>query len=252
MWPTGQHGPRAQLREAGCVAGTEFDRERIPPAVAAHAIAAWTHSGDLVLDPDCGAGTVLTEALRAGRHALGLTVCKPWWTLARANVTAAKTAGAWCDGSVLETRPKMLATVGAAGLVGRVGLVLTALRTGPEGDLTESVVAELAKSMRYCEPLLRPGGHVVIVASPSRRSDKSLVDVTSLVVGAASAAGLTLVERCIALAAEVRGNRLAAVADRQAPHREVLVFQLTHEVVLAASAVSPSRLRGYGFGRRAA
>ena len=170
VWPTGQHTARAQLREAGCVPGTEFDHERIPPAIAAHAIAAWTLAGDLVLDPDCGAGTVLTESLRAGRHALGLTVRKPWWTLARANVTAAKTAGAWCDGSVLEVRPRMLATVRAAGLVGRVGLVLTVLRTGPETDRVESAVGEFAKTLQYCEPLLRPAGHVVIVARPCRRS----------------------------------------------------------------------------------
>jgi hypothetical protein len=37
-----------------------------------------------------------------------------------------KTAGAWRDGSVLDARPKVLATIRAAGLVGRVGLVLTA------------------------------------------------------------------------------------------------------------------------------
>ena len=62
VWPTGQRDPLAQLRDAGCVPGTETDTERIPPAVAAHAIALYTRPGDLVLDPDCGAGTALVEA----------------------------------------------------------------------------------------------------------------------------------------------------------------------------------------------
>ncbi|NGY61239.1 DNA methylase [Lentzea sp. NEAU-D13] len=251
VWPTGQRNARAQLREAGYVAGTESDSERIPPAVAAHAIAMYTRPGDLVLDPDCGAGTVLTEALRAGRHALGLTVRKQWWTLARANVTAAKTAGAWQDGSVLDARPKTLATVRAAGLIGRVGLVLTGLRTTPDRDPIESVT-ELARTVVYCEPLLRPGGHVVVVARPHRRSDGSLVDLTTSLIAAGTSAGLTPIERCIALTAELRGSRLvthASLAERRvasqartagAPmalnaHHEVLIFQLAHDAELAAA-----------------
>lgn len=277
VWPTGQRSARAQLREAGCVPGTEFDQERIPPAVAAHAIAAWTRTGDLVLDPDCGAGTVLTESLRAGRHALGLTARKPWWTLARANVTAAKTAGAWCDGSVLEARPRMLATVRAAGLVGRVGLVLTALRVGPERDRVESAVGELAQTLQYCEPLLRPGGYVVIVAHPHRCSDGALADLTTPLIAAGSSAGLVLVERCIALTAEIHGDRLVtrtSAAERRVvsraraagvlqavnAHDEVFAFQLAHDAELAfASAVDwrfaqgggvPTAVSGVGcFGR---
>ena len=195
--------------------------------------------GDLVLDPDCGAGTVLIEALRAGRHALGLTIRKPWWTLARANVTAAKAAGALCDGSVIEARPRMLATVRAAGMVGRVGLVLTAIRTSPERDRVESALSELAKTLQYCEPLLRSGGHVGIVARPQWRSDGSLVDFTSSVVTAATTAGLVLVERCVALSVELRGSRLVVRGSgraRRAAHHEVLVFQLAHDAELAAES----------------
>ncbi|WP_165960688.1 hypothetical protein [Actinocrispum wychmicini] len=128
------------------------------------AIVTYTRPGDLVLDPDCGAGTVLVEALRAGRHALGLTARTRSWTLARANITAAKAAGAWRDGSVLDARPKVLATVRAAGLIGRVGLVLTALRTAPDGPThrapgpdcdpdiaVDPAIADLAATLLYCE-----------------------------------------------------------------------------------------------------
>jgi modification methylase len=259
VWPAGQRDPLAQLRDAGCVPGTEADTERVPPAVAAHAIATYTRPGDLVLDPDCGAGTVLVEALRAGRHALGLTSRTRWWTLARANVTAAKTAGAWRDGSVLDARPKVLATVRAAGLIGRVGLVLTTLRiapdraTGPDHDPVESALAELATTLLHCEPLLRSGGYVAVVAPPLRHPDGSLVDLTSPLLTAGTSAGLAPVERCIALTAGLRGNRLvtrAPLAERRAAararaageptaliaHHEVLVFGLVHDVELAAEA----------------
>lgn len=260
VWPTGQRDPLAQLRDTGCVPGTETDTERIPPAVAAHAIATYTRPGDLVLDPDCGAGIVLVEALRAGRHALGLTSRNRWWTLARANVTAAKTAGAWRDGSVLDARPKVLATVRAAGLIGRIGLVLTTLRTAdressPDRDPVESALADLATTLLYCEPLLRSGGHVAVVARPLRHPDGTLVDLTTPLLAAGTSAGLAPVERCIALTARLRGSRLvtrASLAERRAAararaagtptalsaHHEVLVFQLAHDAELAAAAAA--------------
>lgn len=269
VWRTGQCDPLAQVRAAGCVPGTEADTKRIPPAVAAHAIATYTRPGDLVLDPDCGAGTVLTAALRAGRHALGLTANNRWWALARANVTAAKAAGAWRDGSVLDARPKVLATVRAAGLVGRVGLLLTAFRaaqdrqTVPDYDPVESSVAELTTTLRCCEPLLRAGGHVVVIAQHHRRPDGSLVDLTTRLIEAGTAAGLAPVDRCIALTAELRGSRLitrATLAERRASraagsptslvaHHEVLVFQLAHDAELAAAAVDGVEASGW---RRAA
>lgn len=260
VWPTGQRDPLAQLRDAGCVPGTETDLDRIPPAVAAHTIATYTRPGDLVLDPDCGVGTVLVEALRTGRHALGLTSRNRWWTLARANVTAAKTAGAWRDGSVLDARPKVLATVRAAGLIGRVGLVLTTLRTAdressPDRGPVESALVDLATTLLYCEPLLRSGGHVAIVTRPLRNPDGSLVDLTTPLIAAGISAGLAPVERCIALTAGLRGSRLvtrASLAERRAAararvagtptaltaHHEVLVFQLAHDAELAAAAAA--------------
>lgn len=261
VWPTGQRDPAAQRRDSGCVPGTETDTDQLPPAVAARAIATYTHPGELVLDPDCGAGTVLVEALRAGRHALGLTARHRWWTLARANITAAKRDGAWRDGSVLDARPKVLATIRAAGLVGRVGLVLTALRTptgdDPTGPDRDPAFDDLAATMGYCEPLLRSGGHLVVVARPRRHPDRSLADLTTRLIAAGASAGLVPVERCVALTAGLRGNRLitrASFAERRAAacaraegppialtaHHEVLVFQLAHDAELAAAAAGTS------------
>lgn len=257
VWLTGQYAPLTQLRNSGCVPGTATDTDRIPPAVAAHAIAAYTDPGDLVLDPDCGAGTVLTEALRADRYALGLTADDRWWSLARANISAAKAAGAWRDGSVLDAWPEVLATTAAAGLVGRVGLVLASLRAARRPGLDRdavSAVTDFAETMRCCAPLLRPGGHFSIVARPRRNPAGSLIDLTTPLTAAAVVAGLEPVERCIALSAGLRGHRLvtrASLAERRAAtrvtaartptaltaHHEVLVFALARDAEPAAADV---------------
>jgi hypothetical protein len=175
-----------------------------------------------------------------------------------------KTAGAWRDGSVLDARPKVLATIRAAGLVGRVGLVLTALRTAPDAPKDrapgpdrdpDSVIAKLAATLTYCEPLLRSGGHLAVVTRPLRNPDSSLIDLTTPLLAAGTSAGLAPVDRCIALTAGLRGDRLvtrAPLAERRAAararaagtptaltaHHEVLVFQLAHDADLAASAAA--------------
>lgn len=253
VWSTGQHGRTEQLRGRGYTPGTQTDTDLIPPAIVAHAITTYTRPGDLVVDPDCGAGTVLVEALRAGRHALGLTNSR-WWTIARANITAAKKAGAWRDGSVLDAPPEMLATVHAAGLVGRVGLLLTTLRTAPDERASGPVVIdELAATLAYSEPLVRAAGHVVVVVRPRRHG--ALVDLTTKLIAAAMSAGLVPVERCIALTAGLRGSRLitrASLAERRVAararasgtpialttHHEVLVFQVAQDAELAAAAAN--------------
>jgi SAM-dependent methyltransferase len=261
VWTTGQRDFAAQLRDGRYVPGTETDTEQIPPALAARTITTYSHPGDLVLDPDCGAGTVLTEALHAGRHAFGLTVDSRFWTLARANITAAKRDGAWRDGSVLDASPQLLATVRAAGLLGRVGLILTTLRTSvghgePDSDTAMAAgLDELEAALSHSAPLLRPGGHVVVVARPRRERDGTLMDLPTRIVAAGQSAGLTPVERCVALVAGLRGDRVmtrASFAERQtaarartagAPtalvaHAEVIVFAPAHAAEFAAAATS--------------
>ncbi|WP_143261818.1 site-specific DNA-methyltransferase [Allokutzneria sp. NRRL B-24872] len=269
VWATGQLSPSAQLRRGGFVAGSDRDDDRIPPAVAAHAITTYTRLGDLVLDPDCGAGTVVVEAVRSGRQAFGLTTCRRLWTLARASLNATKIAGHPADGSVVEAEPAVLATVRAAGAIGRVGLVLTSLRTAPKrcrdrvagsgsgrAGAIEVSLSNLAATLAYSAPLLRTGGHLAVVMRPRRHADGSLADLTSPVAAAGQAAGLVLVERCIALTAELRGGRLVPrvsfgerrAAARGVPraltaHYDVLVFQSAHDIehASAASAAEPYR-----------
>ena len=281
VWATGQRDLADQLQDSSCVLGTETDADLIPPAVARHAIVAYTGHGDLVVDPDCGAGTVLNEALRAGRHATGLTAHRRWWRIARANITVAKRDGALCDGSVLDVRSWTLAAVQAAGLVGRADLVLTSLRveTSPAGRSPrspETVIGDLATTLNDCASLLRSDGYLVVVARPRRYPDGSLADLTTSVIDAGTSAGLVVVDRCVALSSGLRGNQLItrtgfterrAAARRGATnapaafvaHHEVLVFQLAQEVEHAVEATGitwslhrPHPTADRSVGRRAA
>lgn len=247
VWVTGQTDPRAQLADGPYVPSTVQDRHRIAPAVAAHAIAHYTRPGGLVVDPDCGAGTAIVEALRAGRHAVGVTTDRRHWETARANLTAAKRGGAVTDGMVLDrsARATDLAVHRGeplAGLAGRVDLVLTTTR---HPDLTPV----LARASR----LLHPDGHLVLALSRARRRGH-LTDIADAATAAAHACGLVAVDRCVALLAEIRGHRLithATLSQRRAAdrhrrstghpigllaHQDLLVFRPATAASTGASA----------------
>lgn len=283
VWPTGQIDLAGQQRASGCAPGTETDVDQIPPAIAAHAIDAYSRAGELVVDPACGCGTVLIEALRAGRHAVGLTTDRRQWTVARANVTAAKRNGAWCDGSVFDAPPKALRNARAAGLIGRAALVLTALRlpsrndSGDKDHWLHEALDDLAVTLTYCTPLIQPGGQICVVARPLRHLNGELVDLTTYMIGAGTAAGLVPVERCVALTAEIRGTSVktrASFAERQAAtasraagqpvmlaaHYEVIVYKAARDAgnSAAVAAAPPAtragtlrRFRAERAGRRA-
>ncbi|MCO1575910.1 DNA methylase [Crossiella sp. SN42] len=228
--------------------------ERAMAAAAAVAIAAYTRPGDLVLDPDCGSGTLLLEALRAGRHAVGQTRHPALWRRARARISLAKRRGAWPDGAVLDARRDAPAT-GVAGLRGRVGLVLLALPATP-GDCPDS--ARLSETLRRCLPLLRPGAHVIVLAAP-RREAEQLLDQPGRVLAAGRAAGLLPVRRCVALTSPPHGTgpadarragRMRRASGHLVPaHLDVLIFTAPEPATAAISL--PARLPRTGSARRA-
>ncbi|MFE3170143.1 DNA methyltransferase [Amycolatopsis sp. NPDC059090] len=237
VWPTGTDSLAAQLTEGGYHDATGADPALMAPAIARYAVAALTRPGDVVLDPDCGAGTTVVEALRAGRHAIGLTGQRRWWRLARANVTAAKAHGVFVDGMVLilDRRPGTAAAAATAGLTGRIDLLLTTLRPGPADDL-DGALERLHGLLGQYRPLLRPGGHVVVTSAPQRHLVRhDLLDVPSRIAAAATAAGLAPIARCAALTATVRRGRTythGSLAQRRAAARAERV--LGHPVALSA------------------
>ncbi len=237
VWPTGQTDLAGQLAAGGYLPATAADTGGLPPAVAAHAIQAYTRPGQTVLDPDCGAGTVLVEAVRAGCHAVGLTV-RRWWPVARGNLTAAKRGGAPADGMVLDPPPAAGRPASLAAVPGGVDLILTTVRadhtaprrgrrpTGPHPDPDPAgaspAVDRLAGLLARCGQLLRPGGHAVVIAGPLRHAGR-LVDLPNLLGRASRQAGLVPVDRCAALTSPIP-HRQPPAAWRPGTHLTVYVF----------------------------
>lgn len=217
VWPTGTHPLDTQLSDRGYRHATNSDPALMAPTIAEYAITTFTRRGDVVLDPDCGAGTTVVEALRAGRHAIGLTAQRRWWQVARANVTAIKAQGAPADGMILIRRPSTVAAAEMAGLTGRVTLLLTTLRPTPNPD---AGLDRLRTLLRACRSLIRPGGHIVITCAPHRHPTRhDLLDLPSQILTIGNAAGVAPVARCHALTAAVRGPRVrthATLTQRRA------------------------------------
>lgn len=266
VWASGQHTEPAILRAHGYLPTTVHDRDRIPPGIAAAAIAAYTRPGAIVCDPDCGAGTVLVEALWAGRPAVGRPATRRWRRTARGNVAVAQRAGAHTQGTVLDTDPRVLSTARIASIAGQVTLVLTSLRrtrhqasSGPQSTVNAGL-ARMAHLLGRCVPLLRSNGYAIITVPPTRTRDGALIDVSGALLAITRVAGLIPVSRCVALTAGLRGNRLitrTSFAERRAAahgrgagwptrlsaHYDVWIFQPAQPAAaLVAQSVPRSRL----------
>jgi DNA modification methylase len=72
------------------------------PELARRAISAYSDPGDLVVDPMCGIGTTLVEAIHLGRNALGIEREPRWASLATANLAHAREQGASGRAGVVE------------------------------------------------------------------------------------------------------------------------------------------------------
>ena len=72
------------------------------PELARRAICAYSDPGDLVVDPMCGIGTTLVEAIHLDRDALGIELERRWAALATANLALAREHGAAGKAGVLE------------------------------------------------------------------------------------------------------------------------------------------------------
>nr|WP_088979149.1 DNA methyltransferase [Micromonospora coxensis] len=260
---------------------------RMLPAIAAHAIAAYTQPGDLVLDPMCGIGTTLVEAIHADRDAIGVEYEPRWSIIADANITHAHQHGATGRASVLRGDATRLTSLLPAALAGQVTLVVTSppygptvhglVRPGADGvakfdnayndgtdrgnlayrDLT-GLTDGFEQILTGCATLLRPGGTVVVTARPWRKHGQ-LVDLPSAVIAAGQRAGLIPTERCVALLAAVRDGHLVArpsffqlQAVRKARTSGTPLHLITHEDVLIFrqphTQPPPENLPGTGGG----
>jgi modification methylase len=267
VWLTCQQPAREQ-RRGRYVPTTRVHPAKMLPALAAHAISAYTKPGDLVLDPMCGVGTTLVEAVHAGRHAIGVDIEPKFTAIAAANLDLAAVQGAAGTATVLTGDSTRLRDLLPAGAGGQVALVLTSPPYGhtthglvhvtADGRVTKEhhrygragrgnlaytgwpqLLAGFTRILTGCRTLLRPGGNLVITARPIRRHPNDLIDLPTHLLDAAVVAGYEPVERCVALLAAVRDDQLihrasmfAILAARRARADGIPVAVTAHEDVL--------------------
>jgi hypothetical protein len=257
VWVTAQARAPHQRRDR-YIPGSAAHPAKMLPAIAAHAITTYTSPGDVVLDPMCGIGTTLVEAVHLARNAVGIELESRWTSVARANLRHARTQGATGTATVttgdarnahtlidparhgqaqlLLTSPPYGSAVhgqvtatresGYAGITNfnaTYGTNRTNLAHAPTDDLLEAFTTILTS----CLALLAPGAHVAVTARPWRHHGE-LVDLPTVVIAAGQAAGLLPVERCIALLAGLREGDLTARPS---------FFQLTHIRAARAAGV---------------
>ncbi|GGJ90068.1 hypothetical protein GCM10010123_19890 [Pilimelia anulata] len=235
VWTTAQKTQPVQ-RRGRYVPEQKAHPARMYPATAAHAIAAFTVAGDLVMDPMAGIGTTLVEAMHLGRDAIGIEYESRWADIADANVQLALTQGAPGRGSIIRGDSTALTRLLPAVLHGRVALVVTSPPYGStvhglvdpgeagiskehyrygddKGNLayrsTEALIDGFTQILDGCRQVLRPGGIVVVTVRPFRAKGR-LIDLPSAVVSAGRTAGLVPVAWLPASLGAVRDGRIIA------------------------------------------
>ncbi|MFF4602755.1 TRM11 family SAM-dependent methyltransferase [Streptomyces sp. NPDC001339] len=240
VWNTAPTSAPAQ-RKGRYVPGSAAHPAKMHPGIAAHAITTYTQPGDLVLDPMCGIGTTLVEALHLGRNALGIEYEPKWATIASRNVSFARGAGGTGGtgtGAVHCGDARRLTDLMPTTLHGEVDLVITSPPYGPSvhGQVRSTretgepgvvkkdfhyshdptnlahvpaayLLEAFTKILAQCRTMLRPGGTAVVTTRPWRERGE-LVDLPSAALAAGRAAGLTPAERCVALLAGIRNSQV--------------------------------------------
>lgn len=231
VWLTGQQVARVQ-RHGRYLPDSVRHPGKMLPAIARHAIETYTNPGEVVFDPMAGIGTTLIEAVYAGRQVVGTEYEPQWAHLASANLRHATAHGAPGTGAVWHADARHLPDELLQRYAGKVSLLLTSPPYGPSNhgqvttagrlghtgpvakrdhrysrdrrNLAHRPTAELLGGfeaiLRAALPLLAPGATVAVTARPWRRGGE-LVDLPTAVFEAGRAAGLTPVERCVALLA---------------------------------------------------
>jgi modification methylase len=269
VWLAGQSSARAQ-RSGRYLPGSVAHPGRMMPALARTAIATYTRPGDLVLDPMCGIGTTLVEAVHAGRTAAGIEYEPQWTALARDNLRLAEQAGAGGRATVATGDAREAATLLPPDLAGRARLLLTSPPYGPVGhgrvdvprsdkvrkwyhryghdpaNLARRPLPELLDGfreiLRACLPLLAPGAAVVLTARPYRLAGE-LIDLPGAVLHTATSLRLEPVGRYVALLAGVHPDRIVPRGSffqmanvRAARSAGTPLRVITHEDVLVLRA----------------
>jgi SAM-dependent methyltransferase len=242
VWTTAQSSPAAQRKNKYTAESTAHPAKMLPEVVR-HAVAHYTHPGELVLDPMCGIGTTLVEAVRLGRRAVGVEYEPHWVEAANANLDLAREQGIGgddgIDARVFHGDARQLVTLLPPEYVGQAALVVTSPPYGPSthgrvavapgegvqkyhhrygntldrGNLANighhRLLAGFTRILAALRTFLKPGGHIAITIRPWREHAE-LIDLPAQVLACGRAAGLIPVERNVALLARAAETDLVA------------------------------------------
>ena len=276
VWLTAQRNSRSQ-RTGRYLPASVAHPAKMLPAIARHAIRTYTRPGEIVIDPMCGIGTTLVEAMHLGRRGFGVEYEQRWAALAKANIAHAATQGATGTADLVRGDARDLPQIAPAHLRGQAALVITSppygaslhgqirstSETGAPGvhkydyrysankdnlahQSLDDLIDGFARILAGCAVLLRPGGILAITARPWRERGE-LVDLPSEVITAGRRAGLVPVERCVALLAGIRDDDLVArpsffqlnnVRKKRAEGQPHAV--ITHEDVIVLTKIETS------------
>ncbi|WP_067181495.1 TRM11 family SAM-dependent methyltransferase [Microtetraspora niveoalba] len=267
VWVTGQQPSRTQRRGRYLPESMKHPGKMLP-AIAAKVISTYTQPGELVIDPMCGIGTTLVEAIHHGRHAAGIEYEPHWAKLAAENVAHARWNGALGTAQVV-TGDSRNASRLLLGLAGTAALMLT---SPPYGSYTHghirstrdtgdpgirkwnhhysrdranlahqslpALLGGFAQILAETALLLRPGGIVAITVRPYRVRGE-LVDLPGQVFDVAQQTGLLFTDRIVCLLCGIDDGRVINRASffqlheaRKAWERRVPIHAIAHEDLL--------------------
>ena len=254
VWPVAQAHGREQ-RSRRYLPESSAHPGKMLPALAREAIRRFTGPEDFVLDPMCGIGTTLVEAIHLGRRAYGLELEPRWAEIAEANVEQAEESADGEGYAFVEQADARNITDVLEGFEQAFTLILTSPPYGPSthghvrkhpdhveklntyysnnpNNLAhlptrahrrnrrpdfDSVLTEILVG---CARMLDPDeGRLVLTVRPYRQHG-ALVDLPGRLIKLAAQAGLEFASREVALLCGLRDSELVPRAS---------FFQLHHQ-----------------------
>ncbi|MGH2780028.1 MAG: TRM11 family SAM-dependent methyltransferase [Thermoleophilaceae bacterium] len=130
VWAVAQQTAPAQRRGRYLDASTAHPGKMLPE-LARTIIRAYSQPGELVLDPMCGIGTTLVEAIHLDRDGAGVELEARWASLTAPNVALAREQGAPASALCLQGDARRLGRGLLDELAGQAALILTSPPYGP-------------------------------------------------------------------------------------------------------------------------
>lgn len=276
VWRVGEQPARVQ-RRGRYLPGSNAHPGKMLPALAREAISRYSRPGELVLDPMCGIGTTLVEAIHLNRRAIGIELEPRWARLAADNLDHAYRDGATGGGLALQGDARALGRGLADEYTGEVRLILTSPPYGPslhgqvrKGDggvrkfdyryshnphnlahlplqagRKPSFDTVLGEILAACQRMLGRNGRLVMTVRPYRRAGR-LIDLPGQLEQLATEHGFVLCARHAALLCGLDGAQVIPRASFfQIQHQRSGAFPrmliIAHEDVLVFTKRRPQQ-----------